>query len=824
MFKKTAITIIFALLLGSVSYGDGTTTKLLKNGNLKGIHTVTTFNNAGLYLKYATPNKDIKTRVLYKKTTALNWENGLGLIYDPRASEFRGSLLCLSEETAYDVKIEIYNKSKLKESFSSVFKTWSSTVPISKTINFDDLYKENEQVFINQNGTPDGWIKILGDKNKTYTFSDDFIEAISVRNASYIIFENINIKGGGRNGFFIKNSDNIRLINCEITDWGRVGIQKFRGREHSSADYWGWYFDKNDAYINWDNAVTVELSSRVVIERCYFHDPKGKSNPWLYSHPAGMHALVFKGKKGNHVVRYNDFIGSDVHRWNDAIGGGGNSNEDGGVYRDSDIYGNYFAFGNDDGVELDGGQMNVRFYENKIEGFLCGISTAMCRLGPSYIFRNLVINLGDENGHTGSFIKNGIGTDKKTKKMFDNFGLVYIVNNTFHSKGDGIRAYNGGMHVYSRNNIICSLPFKHSIAGNYNPKTNFLDFDLMHGDSFISDSLGNPAEKNGLVGKPDFQNLKSGNYKLSPASLGVDKGTIVNNISEAYTGQGPDMGAFEGDEKKMIPTRPIDITCDKYQLNFKNTITSISKAKQITLIVGNLEKDEPFTIKKNRDFDWIKTSVQDGVLKSHSKLVISVSIDSTKAKKGAYLRGAFIVKLTSGYSIPLVVYAKTYDRKFYKMIEAEDAGSETLTGLYEIKSDKKASAGSYIYPVLKGRKKGDNFAEYDLELPTSGNYYLFIKIKSDTPVTGANSCYFRINNSKKMEASFTSSIEWVYSGVAFNKKKRDYEPIKMNKGANKIFIAPRESGLSIDYIVVSSDPFPTTYTGAEDSYLLYYDY
>ena len=52
----------------------------------------------------------------------------------------------------------------------------------------------------------------------------------------------------------------------------------------------------------------------------------------------------------------------ESYRWNDAIEGGGNFHVDGGFNRDADIYGNLMCFANDDAVEIDGGQTNVRVF------------------------------------------------------------------------------------------------------------------------------------------------------------------------------------------------------------------------------------------------------------------------------------------------------------------------------------------------------------------------------------------------------------------------------------------------------------------------------
>lgn len=49
------------------------------------------------------------------------------------------------------------------------------------------------------------------------------------------------------------------------------------------------------------------------------------------------------------------------------------------------MYENYLAFSQDDGLEMDGGQCNIRLYNNCIEQARVGISTAPNIKGPSYL-------------------------------------------------------------------------------------------------------------------------------------------------------------------------------------------------------------------------------------------------------------------------------------------------------------------------------------------------------------------------------------------------------------------------------------------------------
>ena len=146
-----------------------------------------------------------------------------------------------------------------------------------------------------------------------------------------------------------------------------------------------------DNVINFDGAIKIHKgSSCVVVERCYVHDPAGRTNSWRYSHPSGAEALVMYKPDHSTVVRYNDFVGGDdIHRFNDAIESLGNFDKDGGFHRDADINGNFMIFCNDDCMEMDGGQRNVRCFGNRFESSLVGVSIQGCMQSPSFLYDNV---------------------------------------------------------------------------------------------------------------------------------------------------------------------------------------------------------------------------------------------------------------------------------------------------------------------------------------------------------------------------------------------------------------------------------------------------
>src|SRR5205085_9016583 len=56
---------------------------------------------------------------------------------------------------------------------------------------------------------------------------------------------------------------------------------------------------------------------------------------------------------------------------------------------DSDIYGNKISSTWDDGIEAEGGNENVRIWNNYLDRTATGVATTVTSVGPVYIFRNV---------------------------------------------------------------------------------------------------------------------------------------------------------------------------------------------------------------------------------------------------------------------------------------------------------------------------------------------------------------------------------------------------------------------------------------------------
>ena len=347
-----------------------------------------------------------------------------------RPDFFRGSLTGLREDTAYELRI--LRSGKTIESGS--FRTWKSNVPVARTIEIDPASFRAPCV-IDAQGSPDGWVRytvkggaVLENPSSEPTFI--------VRGARYVLLDGMTLRGarGAQNVIFIEKSAGVRVLGCDIAGWGREGkpnYTRLTGDKRFGPGN-GRYIDAKGRAIDYDGAIRIDKgASEVVVERCYMHDPVSRSNAWYYSHPKGPQAVIVAGPDHSTVLRWNDFVGSDAHRWNDAVEGPGNFNTDGGFNRDADICGNFMIFADDDCIELDGGQREIRCWGNRFEGAFCGVSVQGCMVGPSYVFDNLFSGLGDEYGQCGQTVKTGGGRHGETAHSF-------VYDNLFWGPGNGI--------------------------------------------------------------------------------------------------------------------------------------------------------------------------------------------------------------------------------------------------------------------------------------------------------------------------------------------------------------------------------------------------
>ena len=734
--------------------------------NRKPFEMVPLFNSCSYY--FVTPKKEA-VNALFRKQGG-KWQKVLTPVWINEEQMYRGSIVGLDENTNYEFKI--LNGGKVLGTKS--FKTWSPKVPIAKTIVLNEKNFKGH-LKIQTKGTPKGWIK--------YTAAPGFVlknngekPLIELLGAKYILFEGLTLQGGAGSAVLITNCDSVRFINCDISGWGRVGVQRF--------DKDGKFYTKKGRAINNDAGIYLTKSKNTVVERCYFHDPRSTANSWRYSHPAGPEGMMIAYPEST-VIRYNDFIGSDEHRWNDAVEGAGNFYKNGGFNRDADIYGNMMTMSNDDCIEIDGGQQNVRVFLNKFENALCSVSIQGCMSGPSYVYRNLIANMGDEFGTAGQLIKSSSHYAGKD-------AVSFIFNNTVLGNGKSLPLHRL-FKIVAKNNILAGT---YGMGGRRFCKKAVTDYNLVTAEK-------ESHEKHGVFGVyPKFKDEKAGLFTPQKSCPTVGKGIAIDN----FTSKGKvDIGAFQQGENLILPYRPIPISLDKYQLNFSS---ANSKAQNVLANIGGKNFSSKYKIRKNKVFNWFTVTPASGKLTSSNKINFTVKLKPEFMKNRSIYRGVFLIRLKNGYSRPVSIYAKTNVKQLVKpkktgiythYIEAEKPDA---TNSYQVNNDENASSGKYIFAETNKKVP----IEYSFNIPQNGIYFILLRVKSKKPARGHYSMKFGIDTDKLKSAYLNNNKSWSWDTAANrNSTLNRISGYKLKKGKHKIKIMSNEE-FGLDMIAITDNP------------------
>src|SRR5205814_8317727 len=118
------------------------------------------------------------------------------------------------------------------------------------------------------------------------------------------------------------------------------------------------------------------------------------------------------------------------------IGGAKNGSYRGFPGADSDIYCNYIANCWDDGIESEGGNQNVRIWNNYIENTMMIVANAATSIGPFYVWRNVSGRSYTPPGSSydlthGYFMKMGYADSENWMT-----GHMYVFNNTILQPSD----------------------------------------------------------------------------------------------------------------------------------------------------------------------------------------------------------------------------------------------------------------------------------------------------------------------------------------------------------------------------------------------------
>ena len=642
---------------------------------------IPSFENCSYYINRTQSEwgKAYTAKVWYRKVGTKKWIAVLDPVDMEHEKAWRGSIMLLKENTDYEFKALISGEksSEIRE----VFRTRNSKFKVGRTIVLDEKnFKGALKEIVS--GTPEGYTLYKGAPGFVLKGKKELpggvIECI---NARYVIFDGLTIDGNGsRHGILIEKSSDVVIRNCNISNFGlfeNVRDMKQQGR---------WTY--KGKVMNYDSGVRISDSKNTLVERCFIHSPSSTANSWFYSHPSGPSAICVAYAKGGTVIRYNDFVANDKRRWNDAVESNGNGLVNGGFCRDSDIYGNLFAYGNDDGIEMEGGEMNIRFYFNRIQGTLSGASTGSCRLGPSYQFRNVYYKSGDENNYKGASFKNSHGNQGD--------GAIFILNNTVYSPGgNGAHnsphsmppALNPKLKAFSRNNIMHTAT-SFFVAKGWRLLNADFDYDLFHNEDTTARQEGIALnrelkqEKNAIYADPQYRDPENGDLRLKENSPARNRAARIPGLPVKH------LGAFQ-DDGIDIPHRPFPVLLDKKEVNF--TPENKSGLFKLTMSTAGKNYSNSFKVYCNDTFFTVTPAA--GTVRSGEKITFTVKLNSEEIKAAKLHNGMAIIRFADGFSRVLSVYGDFREDKALKA-----ANFKNIIPAADFKQSKNGCSGTFIIP------------------------------------------------------------------------------------------------------------------------------
>ena len=525
------------------------------------------------------PNGNNSASIQFRRQGDTSWTNGFTPIVDRRTSiaghtnpyvnQARGSIVGLQAGTTYEVSLTFADPDGVvgQATLTGTVATIAPAAPVSGAELFVDAAAPSggngssgspfnsitgavsaasagttirvrpgtyPAFSISKNGTASGYVAIVGEARDQVFISGGSGNNINV-SGSFIQLKNLRLKQSNNSSINVQsNSHHIWLENIYHEDISA-------SRSYGDA---GVLIGNNthNVYVLFNEFYSQSLTNFNIPGEAW--DQAGAAI-YINSSPSSIGTFVFK----NNIINagFRDCIGNATESW-------GNGTMD-----NSDIAYNFVTGCKDDGIQMEGDDVNLRIFGNIIDANVgwstIGLEPAL--VGPVYVFRN-VLKL--HSSHAGY-----------AAKMSGSPGFVIWIHNTIDTTGGGGSDGLGGsgtkpsQAIY--NNIIRTSGIgldgfgSGSIANGNLYFCNGTYFNNWGGNSYSSVSAFRSATGNESAGKQGDPLFLNSNKEIGTNSPAYNAGILLANFNTPdsawpFLGSAPDIGAFEVGADVKIPSSP----------------------------------------------------------------------------------------------------------------------------------------------------------------------------------------------------------------------------------------------------------------------------
>lgn len=511
-----------------------------KNVQEDTLQVIPTFESAGVYWRMPLKHYPEQAKLEYRLQGDSIWRLALPLHLLPTADssrEYRGSLLKLLPGQQYEIRASVGKKQS-----TTSFQTWNEELPVKSRATLDKVNGVWQTRYGGdaQNGyvlyEPTEGAELIDGSNSVPIGIDVLHDWVIIRGWS---IQNIKNQGIRLHG----DASHVVIERCHIKKWGHNTGQVFA---HKGS---------NAIHLRGSNA---RKASHIVIQDNVIEEPNCDTNNWTEpsdrkkagNHPNGMQPIWLESTGGQLVIRYNTIRGTPERYYNDGMGEWRNFGPHGFPFRDSDIYGNRISQVWDNAIESEGGNINVRIFNNYTDSVYAHYGLSNITLGPLYLFANVCgfAHKYPGDSTSGNFLKIGMKLkhDRTTGRQWPANGIAYVFHNTLlqpvlGSTFQGVTSVatslgpSGGVRYW--NNIFHT-------SGNLGSAHKVLPLrpnSVVKGNLFFGGCA--PANTGNEVGIPSYDTTNEG-WFLTKNSPGFQSGVHIPGYTDPKIDR-PDVGAYQ---------------------------------------------------------------------------------------------------------------------------------------------------------------------------------------------------------------------------------------------------------------------------------------